>query len=72
MKLLGITGGIGAGKSLVTQCFKDLGATVVDADEIARQLLSREGSAYEAVVHYFGNEILHENKDIKEKYIRYR
>lgn len=67
MKLLGITGGIGAGKSLVTRCFKELGATIVDADAIARQILDTNGIAYEEVIRQFGCGILEENKNINRK-----
>ncbi len=67
MKLLGITGGIGAGKSLVTRCFNELGATIVDADEIARQVMDTDGIAYEEVIRHFGCEILDENKNINRK-----
>ena len=67
MKLLGITGGIGAGKSVVTKCFSDLGAEIIDADAIARQVLKKEGAAYAEVISAFGNEILQLNHEIDRK-----
>ncbi len=67
MKLLGITGGIGAGKSSVTRLFAALGATIVDADAISRQVMNRGGSAYDTVVAAFGSEILCENGEIDRK-----
>lgn len=64
MKILGVTGGIGAGKSMVTQCFKELGAAIVDADAIARSVLNQDGAAYSTVVCNFGLEILNDDKEI--------
>ncbi len=58
MKILGITGGIGSGKTSVTRFFSDLGATVIDADCIARQILEPGGKAVSAVVDAFGKDIL--------------
>ncbi|MED5570712.1 MAG: dephospho-CoA kinase, partial [Actinomycetota bacterium] len=40
MLLVGLTGGIGAGKSTVSSLLADLGACIVDADEVARELQS--------------------------------
>ena len=57
-KILGITGGIGAGKSYVAKLFAELGATVVDADKIAREILEPDGRAYLQVVETFGREVL--------------
>ncbi len=67
MKLLGITGGIGAGKSVVTKFFSDLGAEIIDADVIARQVLEKDGAAYAEVVSVFGDEILQANHEIDRK-----
>ncbi len=67
MKVLGITGGIGAGKSLVSQLFARLGARVIDADVIARQVLEKEGGAYGKVVTVFGPEILNPDQSINRK-----
>lgn len=67
MKLLGITGGIGAGKSAVTKYFADLGAEVIDADAIARKVMEKNGEAYAEVVAVFGEEILQSNGEIDRK-----
>lgn len=67
MKLLGITGGIGAGKSAVTRCFADLGAEIIDADVIARQVLEKDGAAYAEAVSAFGKEILKPSGEIDRK-----
>ena len=67
MKVLGITGGIGAGKSMVSHLFVKLGAMVIDADEIARQVLEKDGAAYGKVVAAFGSGILRQDKTIDRK-----
>ncbi|MCL5878428.1 MAG: dephospho-CoA kinase, partial [Deltaproteobacteria bacterium] len=41
MKIVGLTGGIGTGKSTVARIFESLGAVVIDSDEIAREYLSK-------------------------------
>lgn len=56
--IIGLTGGIGSGKSTVAQYFRDCGVLIVDTDEIARQLLEPDQPAFKAVIHHFGKEIL--------------
>lgn len=51
---IGLTGGIGSGKSLVAGQFRDLGAAIVDADAIAREVVAPGGPAYDGVVRTFG------------------
>ncbi|MGC8472016.1 MAG: dephospho-CoA kinase [Acidimicrobiales bacterium] len=58
MLRIGLTGGIGAGKSTVAGMLARRGAVVVDADEIAREVVAPGGPAYEAVVARFGAGIL--------------
>ena len=67
MKIIGITGGIGAGKSTVSREFEKLGAKVVDADKISRQVTTKDGCAYGEIVDYFGEDILFENGEINRK-----
>jgi dephospho-CoA kinase len=64
LKIIGVTGGIGSGKSTVSSTLRDLGAAVVDADVISRSITSSGGRAYEELVEYFGNEIVGENGEI--------
>ena len=59
MLLVGLTGGIGAGKSTVSALLAELGACIVDADEIARQLQSPGSPVLAAMVERFGDSILH-------------
>jgi len=64
---LGLTGGIASGKSTAAAILEELGADVIDADSIAREVLKPEGEAYEEVVAHFGGGILHENGRINRK-----
>jgi dephospho-CoA kinase len=66
MLVVGLTGGIGAGKSLVARNFSDLGAVVVDADHLARIAIEKGSSGFAEVVARFGDSILH-NGDIDRK-----
>ncbi len=58
MLLVGLTGGIASGKSLVSRIFKELGAHVIDADRIVHELLAPGEPAWKQVVKYFGDGIL--------------
>jgi dephospho-CoA kinase len=58
MRVFGLTGGIGTGKSTVSRMFREEGLPVVDADRIAREVTAPGRAAYEAVVRAFGREIL--------------
>jgi len=51
---IGLTGGIGCGKTTVAAVFQRLGAAVVDTDEVARALTASGGAAMEAIVRDFG------------------
>jgi dephospho-CoA kinase len=58
MLRVGLTGGIGCGKSTVAGMMRELGCRVIDADEISRKLAERGQPAYNEIVAAFGNEIL--------------
>src|SRR5579863_6650254 len=58
MLLVGLTGGIGSGKTTVAAGLAARGAAVIDADEISRGVLEPEGAAYQAVVDRFGPEVV--------------
>ncbi len=58
MKVFGLTGNIGSGKSTVAGMFRRAGIPVLDADRIAREVTAPGGRAHEAVVREFGREIL--------------
>ncbi len=57
-RLIGLTGGIASGKSTVGRLLRELGATVIDADEIARIVVEPGRPAYRQIVDAFGREIL--------------
>lgn len=59
--ILGLTGGIASGKSLVASMLAELGAAVVDADGIGHEIIEPGGAAYDAVVETFGNAALRED-----------
>jgi dephospho-CoA kinase len=58
MLLVGLTGGIGSGKSTVAQMLEERGAVVLDADLFARQVVRRGTSAHDKVVARFGPDIV--------------
>ena len=58
MLTIGLTGGIGSGKSTVSRILADLGAVILDADKIAQSTYAPGGPAYEAVVAAFGKTIV--------------
>lgn len=53
MRLVGLTGGIGSGKSTVSEMFRSLGATVIDADQVAREVVQPGQQALEEVARRF-------------------
>ncbi len=67
MKVIGLTGGIGSGKSTVSQFLAELGAVSVDADEIGHQALKPNTEAWHEVVAAFGRQILATNGNIDRK-----
>jgi dephospho-CoA kinase len=58
MLIVGLTGGIGAGKSTVANMFSQLGALTIDADQLARQAIEKGSPGFNEVVSAFGQEIL--------------
>ncbi len=67
MIIVGLTGGIASGKSLVAKVFKDLGAHLIDADKIVHDLLEPGQRAWEEVVKYFGATIVLPNRTIDRR-----
>lgn len=58
MKWIGLTGGIGSGKSFVSSLLKKMGATIIDADCLAREVVKPGTPGYRAVAAAFGNNIV--------------
>ncbi len=65
--VLGVTGGIGSGKSTVSQILRDLGAEIIDADVISRQIVMPGENALEELVNTFGTDIVDEFGQLKRK-----
>ncbi len=61
MKVIGITGGIGSGKSTVTRIIYHLGARIIDADLISRNITKKGSVALQELVEGFGEDILTQN-----------
>ena len=61
--VVGLTGGIGSGKSLAAQFFSQLGALVIDADQLARSVIERGSEGFDEVLLRFGDTVL-KNGDI--------
>ncbi|HEX5236391.1 MAG TPA: dephospho-CoA kinase [Silvibacterium sp.] len=54
----GLTGGLGSGKTTVAAMFRSLGAHVIEADTLGRELMSPGRSVYDAVIQHFGREVV--------------
>ncbi|SHE69391.1 dephospho-CoA kinase [Caldanaerobius fijiensis DSM 17918] len=67
LKIIGLTGGIGSGKSTISCILKELGAYIIDEDMVSRLLMEKGQKVYYDIVSYFGPEILKENGDIDRK-----
>lgn len=64
MKVIGLTGGIGSGKSTISQFLAELGAVIIDLDKLGHEAIKPGGEAWERIVNKFGKEILTLNGDI--------
>lgn len=70
MKVIGLTGGMATGKSTVASLLRQLGAKVIDADQIAREILQPGQEAWKEIVAAFGPEILREDNNIHREKLR--
>jgi dephospho-CoA kinase len=62
LKLIGLTGGAGSGKSTVSAMLRELGAVVIDADEVAHAAYEPGSPGFEAVVREFGTEYVRDGR----------
>jgi len=67
MKVIGLTGGIGSGKSMVSQFLAELGAVILDADEIGHEAFKPDTEIWRQVVAAFGRQILTPDGNIDRK-----
>ena len=68
--VLGVTGGIGSGKTAATNRFASHGIEVVDADIIAREVVQPKSPALQAIVTHFGSELLHSDGSLHREALR--
>lgn len=66
-KIVGITGGIGTGKSLVSKYLLKKGYTVIDFDNISRNIYRRDKQAYSEILEKFGEEVLDSEGEVDRK-----
>ena len=67
MLTVGLTGGIGTGKSTVARMFQKLGAPIIDADQIARRVVEPHTPAWQRIVEHFGEKIVQPDGQLKRK-----
>lgn len=70
--LIGLTGGIGSGKSIVAALFESAGATVIDTDVIAQKLTAPGGIALPAITSRFGREYVSDRSGLEREKMRAR
>ena len=70
MLKIGLTGGIGSGKSTAAEQFLKLGVPVIDADVIAREIVEPGKPAFEAVIAAFGDQVVGEDGQLDRKALR--
>jgi len=67
MIIVGLTGSVGTGKSTVTNFFRELGAYIIDWDELAREVTRPHLRAWKELVEYFGKDFLNEDLTINRQ-----
>src|SRR5271155_377722 len=67
MLIIGLTGGIGSGKSTVTKILGEFGAPIVDADKVAHTTYAPGAPAYDAVIAAFGTDVVAPDRTIDRK-----
>jgi dephospho-CoA kinase len=67
---IGLTGGIGSGKSAVSQIFEDLGVPVIDTDELSRELVKKGSPLLNEIKDYFGNKIILNSGELDRRQLR--
>jgi dephospho-CoA kinase len=69
MLVLGLTGGIASGKSVVAEVFQSLGAEVVSADDLAREVVRPGSPTLARIVERFGAEVLRKDGELNRPYL---
>jgi len=68
--VIGLTGGIGSGKTLVSDRFAELGVAIIDTDIIARKIVEPGQPALQQLAKQFGNDVLQENGELDRAALR--
>ena len=68
--IIGLTGGIGSGKTAVSNCFQELGITIVDADLASRVVVEKGKPSLESIEEHFGSDILNESGELDRGKLR--
>lgn len=72
MLVIALTGGIGSGKSTVSEIFKSKNIPIIDTDIIARQIVEEGKPAYKKIIKAFGEEVLNKDRSINRQKLRQR
>jgi dephospho-CoA kinase len=67
MLIVGLTGGVASGKTMLSQALKEEGAYIIDADQIAKELVQPQQPAWNEIIREFGEDILQEDGSIHRK-----
>jgi len=67
VKIIGITGGIGSGKSIVSRMIRERGFPVIDLDELAHEIIEPGKPAYDQIIARFGKDILDPDRRIERR-----
>jgi dephospho-CoA kinase len=70
VKLVGLTGGIASGKSTVAAILHRLGAAIINADDLSREVVQPEQDAWGEIIDTFGHDILQEDKTFDRRKLR--
>jgi dephospho-CoA kinase len=70
VKLIGLTGGIASGKSTVAAILRRLGAAVINADELSREVVEPDREGWKAIVDAFGAAVLQDDRVIDRQKLR--
>jgi len=70
MHIVGLTGGIGSGKSMAALFFKELNVPVIDLDDIAKEITTKNNEGYNEIVKKFGVRYLNNKKEINRYLIK--
>jgi dephospho-CoA kinase len=68
--IVGLTGGIGSGKSAAANFFQNEGITVIDADHLAREVIEQDTPGFKSIVDYFGSDVIGDDGSVDRDKLR--